>query len=1109
MSPLSPAAPSAPLSCSFATPASTATPTSSCAPPSPSPSPPSPSSAIVIKGSDPATSDFYLAEVRKLMRTTQAMSKADRKDCILELAAACFERPCGWSVVVEAVEVAAALVGLDKEGRVAALRTGIAIKDTATSHQETHFNSNASHNHLTHDISFPSSPASTSLSIATTASTSSIASPNLLGKRTREGNHSGPSLAYYTPCEYAIKNTAHEAIKPCPSPNLMLTSAEMKRMRMIGCFDGYAAGEAIGVACAAEKDETMNRIPDTPSTISESLEVDPNWDAWHIVPPRQKRGEEVMKGEERDTYLGSWKAVYASRLNLVSGRSLFLTVQDDSIAKGTNDGPVFPENTNAEPDLPKDYAAGDRQRRNLFAWPEDPNDAYLVCLDGNILCWVDSEDRTVINIARLSTSLGSLSVTEEDLTGEPIMRPAACLRGHTRSIGLVLSNSGGLLASFDEASNILVWELGKDDSQSGDQKTAEPSGRLIRRINATGDLGFVYSMNIHGTQIITGSRTGRVVIFDALTGDKLHDLGVPLPYVRVLNERTLVNVAVWGRWAAYGLFDGRFFVFDVIEKRYVWSFEARRSKGMRVLKDFGWVGEDLAWEENADEEEDQEAEEEEVDHEEEDLEEDGISMSHMSPVGNTQESISELPYYSEDDVQAEIPWNLDAYTQNVEHEDAMDISSISSTSHQDATFYPAVVDPWKDEDKDDESPRPRSVSPLGRIERALAVFGTSSDASPRRSSALSSWLPHPLPTNTTSVAATVASLMYRPDGLGLADLSWEEEAGLHEEEEEEEEEEEFRTPVEEMAGCLVEDHQERDEGAEKREEDFREKVSSLIRLFNGSPSLESSSSTLDSPMSTTRDVAFTNANGIPPTDSTTEEDKGEITLTDGEEEDTVAVSDENDNQQDYEPTPPQPMHQENEEGEEADEESGVLFPYPDGPFAALAPMTLALNGNILLTNGVTSDTLSLWDLTSGKLLHTLSCRRGEGGETWDIPFAEVSSDGTMVYGGVGGEPFITTLPAAIAEEEGLGAGDAGMGVGGVGQDPGGLNEEDEVVDLTNEETEGGAHVGGEVQGGEQQAHDGKLVVWDFRAGGGETRERRFEKVVLEGEIVVWVCYEGV
>ncbi|KAJ3286810.1 hypothetical protein HK104_008871 [Borealophlyctis nickersoniae] len=142
----------------------------------------------------------------------------------------------------------------------------------------------------------------------------------------------------------------------------------------------------------------------------------------------------------------------------------------------------------------------------------------------------------------------------------------------------------------------------------------------------------------------------------------------------------------------------------------------------------------------------------------------------------------------------------------------------------------------------------------------------------------------------------------------------------------------------------------------------------------------------------------------------------------------------------------------------------------------LYPMTLALNGHVLLTNGPEKDQLALWDLSgrpsaSSRVsppscpppLRVLSETEALAREHFSVPpfrdlkFAEVSKDGTCVFGSVAFE------------------------------------------------------------------NDLSLLVWDFRererrmkvdgegAGGGKARRRRFEKRCLDGSprMEFWVCYDEV
>ncbi|KAI8815945.1 uncharacterized protein EV422DRAFT_336781 [Fimicolochytrium jonesii] len=193
------------------------------------------------------------------------------------------------------------------------------------------------------------------------------------------------------------------------------------------------------------------------------------------------------------------------------------------------------------------------KRRYVAAWPADPINAYIVALDAETssLAWVEIEtDALCIFVSALLPS-GVIS--------KPLV-----LRGHENPIGLILSNMEGTLVSFDDSSTIIVWNLA--------------TMQFERAINANDELGFIFSMNIHKRKIVTGGQNGRVIVWNADTGDSIWSVDVDEKYIHRLSVQNLLNVAVWGDLVAYGIWEGTFWVGDMKEKKEVARFHVSDMK---------------------------------------------------------------------------------------------------------------------------------------------------------------------------------------------------------------------------------------------------------------------------------------------------------------------------------------------------------------------------------------------------------------------------------------------------------------------------------------------------------------------------------------------------
>ncbi|KAJ3158243.1 hypothetical protein HDU86_002952 [Geranomyces michiganensis] len=205
-------------------------------------------------------------------------------------------------------------------------------------------------------------------------------------------------------------------------------------------------------------------------------------------------------------------------------------------------------------------AAEPKTRRSyVAAWPADPNHAYIVALDAETakLAWVEADlDPLVITVAKLD---------DKGVQGKP-----EYLEGHENAIGLILSNDEGTLVSFDDSSTIIIWNL----------RTME----FERSINADDELGFIFSMNIHKRRIVTGGQNGRVIVWDANTGDTIWSVQVDEKYLTGLSVQNLLNVAVWEDLVAYGIWDGGFWVGSISEKREIARFDVRQMRDVNARK---------------------------------------------------------------------------------------------------------------------------------------------------------------------------------------------------------------------------------------------------------------------------------------------------------------------------------------------------------------------------------------------------------------------------------------------------------------------------------------------------------------------------------------------
>ncbi|KAJ3096461.1 hypothetical protein HDU97_005874 [Phlyctochytrium planicorne] len=871
-----------------------------------------------------------------------------------------------------------------------------------------------------------------------------------------------------------------------------------------------------------------------------------------------------------------WRVAYATGLNIRLGRVAFAVAKDGGglhgrdgsltkiVRASTTKGKKEKEKER-EKEKGKQHEVGTRQKKRIchFGWPEDPNEAYTICLDRDLICWVDAEDREVIRMAKID-SLWSNEASGGQSSQEPqAIVPQCNLRQHIGTVGLILSNGQGLLASFDELSVILVWNLGEvgaefadealegqlykgddeenteaDGSTAGrtelDANTVRPRTSLIRKFNEDGELGPIYSINIHDTKMVMASRTGRILVLDVLTGSTLYDIGVPLAYIPHLSDRTLVNVVIWGKWLAYGLYDGKFLVYDLEKMTYTWMFwnwgigeDRAKSVGVNEVMEWEFRGGEVvlvgpgavAWEawgqeqqhqlqleqqqqqqllqaadaqvelppgettDDGDNDEEDILEEQSEDftetEEEQDFQAHGYEHFESLPSADVEMALNPEPvgaHFSSTMMPSSKSWNLSAplptATESAVWDDCGGSGSLWDENTAGVPKFASSLQKLDTGEAGKEGaleqlPYPTAAGIIASSagsshSPALSTSSLRSGAStPRRrppppflmdsddgNSAQGSTSTPPLALprlSSSSASQAVADEDINAVGSSSpAQRSNDVETGLNK----------------------VETDQEVAMMRSESPDGKRERAMAVM----GSPPFddEATGKMKGKIPESWEDVAEDSDSAAPRSEVNRENTLEPESLQDVYGPAEHVGDEEWDSEEDeIPPTPPiLPMITSYVSGQvehQPQPPSPLLGPiHPSYPIVApvndnrgvtggptLAPMTMALNGNVLVTNGPEAHTLSVWDLVTGRLLYVLCCRRkprrhsangltddeirygckviysgaAPGSESEDdafaeapnleIPFAEFSLDGTMIFGGITKEPFLVNfLPPA-------------------------------------------------------------------------------------------------
>ncbi|KAJ3271309.1 hypothetical protein HDV01_006905 [Terramyces sp. JEL0728] len=176
----------------------------------------------------------------------------------------------------------------------------------------------------------------------------------------------------------------------------------------------------------------------------------------------------------------------------------------------------------------------------LFVWPSEQMFWYKVAIDGNVICWIDITSFPILKI-----NVGFIDNLPND--PEIVIRCERELEGHEHSIGLLLTNGQSRLLSFDNVSDIFIWNL----------ETFEKVGY----IRAATLLQEIVSMNVQGDRLVVGGENGRIVVYDINTCESIFTIQTKYEDFKAL------NVGIWNDLLVYGMGNGKFVSFDLKTKQ--------------------------------------------------------------------------------------------------------------------------------------------------------------------------------------------------------------------------------------------------------------------------------------------------------------------------------------------------------------------------------------------------------------------------------------------------------------------------------------------------------------------------------------------------------------
>lgn len=89
----------------------------------------------------------------------------------------------------------------------------------------------------------------------------------------------------------------------------------------------------------------------------------------------------------------------------------------------------------------------------------------------------------------------------------------------------------------------------------------------------------IMSMNLYNNYVVCAGINGKIAVWDASTGSLAHTFIIPEKYLNVLEVHQL-NVSIYGDLVAFGLSDGKFYIYSLSQEKITMEFDV-----MKQLRD--------------------------------------------------------------------------------------------------------------------------------------------------------------------------------------------------------------------------------------------------------------------------------------------------------------------------------------------------------------------------------------------------------------------------------------------------------------------------------------------------------------------------------------------
>ncbi|KAL3901277.1 MAG: hypothetical protein SGCHY_000734 [Lobulomycetales sp.] len=204
----------------------------------------------------------------------------------------------------------------------------------------------------------------------------------------------------------------------------------------------------------------------------------------------------------------------------------------------------------------------------VTVWAANPNQAYTIGIYIFNLTYMETAEFSGVIYCAHENTIKMFSPRESCNGQLEFEYLGQAENAHLAQVGLILSNGKGLLASFDESSITIIWDVLSDPH----------SPRIVSKLFDR-ESSEIFSLNIYEHLLVTGGRDGKVSVYNCLDASLHLQLQVPQVYESALSSLHLLNVTLSDSLVCHGLYDGTYRLFDMESSCYTFRFRVNKNEG--------------------------------------------------------------------------------------------------------------------------------------------------------------------------------------------------------------------------------------------------------------------------------------------------------------------------------------------------------------------------------------------------------------------------------------------------------------------------------------------------------------------------------------------------